>query len=90
MTEKDAFIIKAEKALEEEDKVVRVPDKKVEETEGVLDWKKNNYFKPQSSLKPEVLERNQHFLKPRNLWKLFVGSISSITSPRFCFTFNPF
>ena len=46
MTENDAFIIRAEKALEEDDKVMQVPDKKAEETEGVLDWKKNNYFKP--------------------------------------------
>ena len=37
MRENYAFSIKAEKALEEEEKVVKVPDKKAEETEGVLD-----------------------------------------------------
>ena len=71
MTENDAFIIKAEKVLEEKDKVVQVPDKKAEETEGVLDWKKNNYFKPQSSLKPQVLEKESTFLETKQFLETF-------------------
>ena len=71
LRDNEAHIIQAERAMEEAQPANLSQSSKAKEEEKSINWKTSNYFRPQVTLKPQILEKESTYLETSQFCKSF-------------------